>query len=81
MRAEIKDFRVLLREILRSIPMMAIPIDNQDAVKAKVASQMLCGDRHVVEDAKARPGMPMGMVPRRADNAERTGDLIPCHLK
>ena len=77
MGAEIKDFWVLLREILRPISVMAIPIDNQDAVKTKVASQMLCGNRHVVEDAKARSCVTMGVMPRRADNAERTRDFIP----
>src|SRR5262249_17118983 len=65
---------ITLEEVLRAVPVVQVPVDDDDATDP-ATSQMRGGDRDVVEEAEAHCASVLGMMPGRADQGDAVVDL------
>ena len=68
---DVEHGRIVVEGVLRSVAVVDIEIDDSNAVEAVRAAGQRSGDRDAVEDAEAHRLRRLGMMPRRADKAER----------
>jgi len=65
-----KDGRVVIKGMLRPIPMMHVPIDNQHARDSMLSLEVSGSNGHVVEKTKSHGSIVLGMVSRRTYGAK-----------
>ncbi len=70
---------VVRKNLLGSIAMMHIEIDDRDTLETERVRCVACADSDAVEDAKPHRGRFARMVPRRTHRAKRIGDLTIGH--
>src|SRR6185295_1957600 len=63
-RAEEEHGGIVLETMLRAVPMMHIPIDNQHTFEAMLLLHIARSDRHIVEETEAHRTPRFGMMPR-----------------
>ena len=70
MRAEEEHGGIVFETVLRAIPMVHVPIDNQDTREAILLLHIARGNRHIIEKTEAHRAPRFGMMPRRSHRAE-----------
>lgn len=66
---DVEDARVAVEAVLRAVAVVSVVVDDGDALAA--LGEMRSGDGNVVHQAKAHRRRRCGVVPWRADGAER----------
>src|ERR1700739_1509602 len=62
MSAEVKDRAIFVKRLLRTIPVMVIPVHNQDALQTILFLEITGGDGHIVENEETHaPGRRCGV--------------------
>ena len=72
----IEQALVALERRLRAVAVMDVEIDDRHPLKAMHLARAQRADRGVVEQAKPHRPLGLGMMPRRADRAERVVRLF-----
>ena len=72
-RAEKQDGGIVLKRVLRAVPVMHVPVHDQHARETMTLLDIPGRDRHVIIQAKAHGAIGLGMVSGRTNRAE---DLI-----
>src|SRR5262245_14167035 len=75
MRRAIHDARIAPENVLRSIAVMHVPIDDRHTLSAVNGLGMARADRRLIEEAKSHRGRAFCMVSRRAHGDEGIVDL------
>src|SRR5205823_15021883 len=71
MRAEEEDRSIFVKDVLCSVPVMHIPIGNEDAFGPEALLRVARCDRDVIEQAKPHASRSTGVVPWRPNRAKR----------
>ena len=72
MRREEADAFAVVKDVLSAIPVVHVPIDDEDAIEVMPGQGMCRGDGHIVEQAEPHRGILEGMMPRRTSQDERS---------
>jgi hypothetical protein len=70
-QADVQDGRVLLKDVLRAVPVMDIPVKDRDPFDPMPVLRISRPYRDVVEQAETHRRVGLGMVPGRAHCAKR----------
>ena len=71
MQIEKQHVRVGPENILRTVAVMGVPINNQHPLASELRLGVGCGHSNIVEKAKAPRTGGLGVMPRRADKRKR----------
>jgi hypothetical protein len=77
--AEVKDGTILVKRFLCSIPMVVVPVHNQDAPHTVLSLDITGRDGHIVENAEAHPAGGSGVMSWRPYGSEGILDLTLHH--
>src|SRR4030042_940523 len=70
MSGEVKDTWGFIERVLRAIPMMDIPVHDQNLLERKILNGISGSDGHIVEEAKTHCPVSFRMVTRRSHESK-----------
>jgi hypothetical protein len=73
--ADVQNGRIIFEDVLCTVTMVDIPIEDGNPLDAMLMPGMACPDGHAVEEAKSHGFVPLGMVSGRPNGAERGARL------
>ena len=72
------NLRVFPEDVLRSVSVMDIPVDNQNSFHIRSGTSMCSSNRHMIEKTKSHRTIPNRMVSRWTDQTE-SGSSVSLH--
>ena len=69
-QADIENTGIAFEAVLRPVPMMDVPVQNNDLLQPVFLLQITGGDRNVVEQAEAKCDVSLGVMARRSDQSK-----------
>lgn len=79
MSAEEEHGAILIEDVLRSVAMMHVPINNRYMMSAIHALRMAGGNGDIIEDTETHASALTRMVPGRPNGTERVVDFAAEH--
>ena len=73
--------RVFVKDLLRRVTVMDIPVDNQDLVQFQFESQLLGGDGDRVEETESHGLRALRVVARRTHNRQTILQFAGCYFE
>jgi hypothetical protein len=73
--AEIQNARVLIKDLLGSITMVDVPVNDRNLLEAVLSLKVSGTDRYIIKQAEPHGPIRFGMVPRWPESTEGVVDL------
>ena len=79
MKAEVENPGIIFENVLGSVAVVHVPVNNRDPAKTMLCFEMHCRESNIVQQAESHGEIWFRVVSRRAHCTERGIQLTGCH--